>query len=143
MISPYLKSRQMLRNEIPRVCFYFCSTERNSVHFLFCGMHGLDRNSESLLLFCSTVQKEFSLLRNGSEWNGNSRNSAGTNQLFRLFRLPRNIPRIFVGNCKPYLQGGEEGREGRGGEEWEGEVDAYKKPRRTQENGIQSEVLLN
>jgi len=31
----------------------------------------------------------------------NSRNSVGINQLFRLFRLPRN--NFFVGNCQPYL----------------------------------------
>jgi hypothetical protein len=38
--------------------------------------------------------REFSVLRN-------SRNSAGTSKLFRLFRLPRN--NFFVGNCQPYL----------------------------------------
>ncbi len=42
--------RGMVGNRIPRVCFYFCSTERNSE--LFClPRKGSERNSESLLLF--------------------------------------------------------------------------------------------
>ncbi len=40
--------------------------------------------------------REFSVLRN-------SRNSSGTNQLFRLFRLPRKI--FFVGNANPRGRG--------------------------------------
>jgi hypothetical protein len=37
--------RGMVRNEIPRVLLQFCSTVRNSEHFLFHGM-GSERNSE-------------------------------------------------------------------------------------------------
>ncbi len=101
--------RGMVRNRNPRVCFYFCSTERNSELFSL-PRNGSERNPESLLLFLfhsaefqaffsfaerfGTEFREFSILRN-------SRNSAGTNQLFRLFRLPRN--NFFVGNCQPYL----------------------------------------
>jgi hypothetical protein len=80
-------------NGIPRV---FCSAEwfrtefrefayifaQNSENFLLCGMV---RNSEF---------REFSVPQN-------SRNSAKTNQLFRLFRLQRI--NFFVGNCQPYL----------------------------------------
>jgi hypothetical protein len=50
----------------------------------------------SIFLLCRTFRtefREFSVPRN-------SRNSAGTNQLFRLFRLPRN--NFFVGKSQPY-----------------------------------------
>jgi hypothetical protein len=62
-----------------------------------------------LLQFCSTVQnsEHFCLPRNGfgTEFRdfcvpGKRRNSVRINQLFRLFRLPRN--NFFVGNCQPY-----------------------------------------
>ncbi len=43
-------SRQMFRNGIPRVCFYFSSKERNSELF-FLPRNGSERNSESLLQF--------------------------------------------------------------------------------------------
>ncbi len=63
--------RGIVRNGIPRVCFYFCSTERNS--------------------------ELFSLPRKGSEGNSESflfRKTAGIplgkKHLFPLFRLPRN-----------------------------------------------------
>jgi hypothetical protein len=112
----------MLRNGIPRVCFYFFSMERNSEHF--CPLrNGSERNSESFLFrgmvqseiprvcfcFCSIVQNWGAFFssaeRFGTEFrefyvSRNGRNSAGTNQLFRLFRLPRNT--FFVGNCQPY-----------------------------------------
>ncbi len=90
----------MLRNG---VCFFLCSTERNS-ELVSLPQNGLEQNSESLLLFLfhstlfpplGTEFREFSVPRN-------SRNSAGTNQMFRLFHLPRNI--FFVGNCQPYFQ---------------------------------------
>jgi hypothetical protein len=51
------------RNRIPRVCFYFCYTERNSEHF------SLPRNSKSLLLFLFHCSKHFFLPRNGVEQN--------------------------------------------------------------------------
>ncbi len=62
------------------------------------------RNSERLLLIFSIVQNSnhFYRLQNGSEWNSESFlfcGTAETNQLFRLFRLPRN--NFFVGNCQP------------------------------------------
>jgi hypothetical protein len=42
--------RGMVRNRIPRVCFYFCSTERNSELFSL-PRKGSEGNSESILLF--------------------------------------------------------------------------------------------
>ncbi len=60
--------------EIPRVCFYFCSTR-----------YGIP----SIFLF-----RQFSVPRN-------SRNSVGTNDLFHLFRLPLNY--FFVGISQPVL----------------------------------------
>jgi hypothetical protein len=90
--------RDVRRNGIPRVCSYFCSTERSS-EFICLPRSNLEQTSKCLLLvlfhglgipssFSSaewfrTEFREFSVLRN-------SRNSAGTNQLLRLLRLPRN-----------------------------------------------------
>jgi hypothetical protein len=42
--------RGLVRNRIPRVCFYFCSTEQNSELFSL-PRNGSEQNSESLLLF--------------------------------------------------------------------------------------------
>jgi hypothetical protein len=102
--------RDMLRNRIPRVCFYFfprngiprifllCGTVWNGIPRVFVPRNGSDLNSESLLLFLfhGTEFRAFfsSVERFGTEFREfsvprNSRNSAGTNQLFRLFRLPR------------------------------------------------------
>jgi hypothetical protein len=119
MICPDLKSRQMLPNGIPRVCFYFCSTEWNSEHFSL-PRNSLEQNSESLLIFLlhgtefrawfGQEFREFAsifvplyrlpsiFLLHGMILNviprvfvpWKSRNSAGINQLFRLFRLTRN-----------------------------------------------------
>jgi hypothetical protein len=47
--------RLMVRKEIPRVCFYFWSTERNSELFSL-PRKGSERNSEN---FCSAEQLEF------------------------------------------------------------------------------------
>ncbi len=74
--------REMVRNRIMRVCFYFCFTERNSELF---PLRGRVRNGIP----------RFSVPRN-------NRNSVGNNHLFRLFRLPRNY--FFVGNSQPYVQ---------------------------------------
>jgi hypothetical protein len=76
--------RGMVRNGIPRVCSYFCSTERNSELFSL-PLKGLEGNSESLLFrgmirneiprvcsyFCSTERNSelFSLPLKVSEWN--------------------------------------------------------------------------
>ncbi len=94
------------------VCF--CprhASERNS-ELVSLPRNGLGRNSKSLLLFlfhgteflaffsseewCGTEFREFSFPRN-------SRNSAGTNQLFRLFRLPRNNFLSEIVNTSPRL----------------------------------------
>ncbi len=74
--------RWRIRKAIPRVRFYFRSTERHSELFSFCGRvrNGIPR---------------FPVPRN-------NRNSVGNNHLFRLFRLPRNY--FFVGNSQPYRQ---------------------------------------
>ena len=47
--------RRMVRNRIMGVCFYFCSTERNSELFPL-PRKGSERNSE---IFCSAEQPEF------------------------------------------------------------------------------------
>ncbi len=62
---------KLLQSEILRVCFYFCSTERNYV--LFC----LPRNGSELNLFASIFVLQnritsISPLRNGSERNSKS-----------------------------------------------------------------------
>ncbi len=62
--------REMLRNKITKVCFYFCYTEWNSELFSLLRI-GSEWSSESLLPLCSRVRnsKHFSLLRNDSERN--------------------------------------------------------------------------
>jgi hypothetical protein len=83
--------RGMVRNGIPRVCFYFYSTERNSKLFSL-PRKGLERNFESLLLFCSTERVRAVLSSEegfGIEFREvsvprNNRNSLGNNHLFRL-----------------------------------------------------------
>ncbi len=83
----------MLGNRIPRVCFYFFSTDRNFEHFSPL-RNGSERNSESFLFrgmvqngiprvyfyFCSMVQnsENSSPLRNGSERNSESFMFRGT-----------------------------------------------------------------
>jgi hypothetical protein len=120
-----MKKISFTRNPAPANTMFSSKTasERNSESLLLFLFHGtelrlvslprnsLEQNSKCLLLFLfhgmefrafftsaerfGTEFREFSVPRN-------SRNSAGTNQLFRLFRLPRNY--FFVGNCQPYLQ---------------------------------------
>ncbi len=101
--------RGMVRNGIPTVCFYFCSTERNTELFSL-PRKGSEPNSEIMLLFCFHGT-EFQVVFSSAEGFGtefrevsvsrNSRNSVGNDHLFRLFRLPRNY--FFVGNSQPYL----------------------------------------
>jgi hypothetical protein len=83
------------------------TSERNSELFSL-PRNCSDRNSDNLhlILFYSKEFRAFfsSVERFGTEFREfsvpwNSRNSAGTNQLFRLFRLPRN--NFSVGNCQP------------------------------------------
>ncbi len=62
--SSCLLFRGMVWNGIPRVCFYFCFTERNSELFLL-PLKGSEGNSKSLLLFYSSC-----LLFRGMVWNG-------------------------------------------------------------------------
>jgi hypothetical protein len=91
-----------------RECSYFCCTERNSELF-FILLMGSEGNSDRLLLFLFNGT-EFRVVFSSAERvrNGiprvsvprNSRNSAGNNHLFRLFRFPRN--NFFVGNSQPY-----------------------------------------
>ncbi len=94
-------------------------SEQNSkclLIFLFHGtelfslpQNGSEGNSERLLLTFFMHGKFWEIFssaeRFGTEfWEfsvpRNSRNSAGTSQLFPLFRLPRN--NFLVGNCQPY-----------------------------------------
>jgi hypothetical protein len=72
--------RGIVRNGIPRVCFYFVSME---FRFVF-----------SSAEWFRTEFREFSV-------PGNSRNFVGNNHLFRLFRLPRNY--FSVGNSKRFF----------------------------------------
>ncbi len=61
--------RGMVQNEIPRACFYFCSTERNSEMFSL-PLKSSEGNSESLLLFWGSTDRNsklFSLPLKGSE----------------------------------------------------------------------------
>jgi hypothetical protein len=62
--------RGMVWNGIPRVCFYFCSTERNSELFYLPGK-GSGQNSRVCFYFCSTERNSelFSLPRKGLERN--------------------------------------------------------------------------
>jgi hypothetical protein len=60
----------MLRHKIPKVCFYFCSTERNS-ELISLQRNAPEQNSESLplLLFHGTKFRAVSLPRNAQEQN--------------------------------------------------------------------------
>ncbi len=89
-LSVNLKSRQLLWNRIPRIGFYFCSTERNSELF---SLSRDERNSESLLLFCSMIQnfEHFFLPRN--DWERNSESL-----LLFLFHSPE-LRAFFVMLC--------------------------------------------
>ncbi len=85
---------------------------RNGIPSCFLPRNASEWNSESLLLFLfhGTEFRAFfsSAERFGTEFREfsvprNRQNSAGRNQLFRLFRLFR-LPQnnFFVGNCQPY-----------------------------------------
>jgi hypothetical protein len=75
--------RGMIRNRIPRVSFYFCSTERNSELFSL-PRKGSERNSESMLLF----------LFHGTEFRVVLSSAEGFGTEFRrfLFRGTAGIP---------------------------------------------------
>jgi hypothetical protein len=81
--------RGMVRNGIPRVCFYFCSTERNSELFPLL-LKGLEGNSESLLLF------QF----HGTEFRVVFSSAEGFGREFRefasIFGLRDGIPSCFL-----------------------------------------------
>ncbi len=90
--------------------FLLCGTIRNGIREFSVIWNGSEWNSESLLLFLfhDTVFWAFfsSAEQFGTEFRGifvprNGQNSAGTNQLFCLFRLLFN--NFLVGNCQPYL----------------------------------------
>jgi hypothetical protein len=96
----------IVRNGIPRLFFYFWSTEWNSELFSL-PQKGSKWNYERLAstLFHGT---EFRIVFSSAEGFGtdfqkfsvprNSWNIAGDNHLFRLFRLPRSY--FFVGNSQ-------------------------------------------
>ncbi len=69
--------REMLWNKILKVCFYFCSTERNSTLFSL-PWNGSERNFESVHLFFSKIRAFFSSM----EWFGKE---------FREFFVPQTI----------------------------------------------------
>ncbi len=66
--------REMVRNSHLKVCFYSCTTERNSELFSLSPEGFLERNSESCFYFCSTERNSelFSLPRKGLELNSES-----------------------------------------------------------------------
>jgi hypothetical protein len=70
-------------------------SELNSENFLFRGAAGIPPEQTC----CSAEQPEFR--RNKPVVPRNSRNSAGTNLLFRLFRLPRNYFLSEIANPNP------------------------------------------
>jgi hypothetical protein len=101
--------RDIFRKGIPRVCFYFCSTEQNSEFFLFCGMvqNGIPR---VFFYLCSMLQnsEHFSPLRKGSEQNSESFLFRGTHgippeqtncsvySVFRRIIFGRKLPTLTV-----------------------------------------------
>ncbi len=141
MICPYIKSiffytiflhfrlprfvlgwflfRGMVLNGIPEFVSILCQWN-SELYFLL--RNGSERNTESLLLFCSTLGNSelFFLAQKGSKRNygslllflflgkefrefsvpGNIRHSIGNNHLFHLFRLPRNY--YLVRNFQPH-----------------------------------------
>ncbi len=112
--------RGMLRNRIPRVCFYFfprnvipsifSSAERFGMEFweFSDSQNGSEQKSKSFLLFLFQAT-EFRAFFSSAERFGiprvfcsaEPRNSTGTDQLFRLFRLPRS--NFLIGNCQPFV----------------------------------------
>ncbi len=113
--ASFLIQQTLMRNALEQnfeICFYFfIFVPRNGIPSLFCSAKWFRTNSESIFsIFVPRygIPEHFSLPRNGS--NGIPRVfcsveqpefSFGTNQLFRIFRLPR----IFcVGNSQPCLR---------------------------------------
>ncbi len=81
--------RGMVRNGIPRVCFYFCSTERNSELFPL-PLKGLEGNSEILLLF-QFHGTEFRVVFSSAEGFGREFREFASN-----FGLRDGIPSCFL-----------------------------------------------
>ncbi len=87
--------REILRNKIPKVCFYFSSTERNSELFSF-PRNNPEQNFESSLLFFLFHGTQFRAVFSSAKCYGTkSRKFASTVFLFngtefRAFSLPRN-----------------------------------------------------
>jgi hypothetical protein len=79
-IPSWFLFRGLVQNGIPRVSFLFLFHGTEFITFF------------SSVEYFGTEFREFSVPRN-------SRNSAGTSQLFCLFSLPRN--NFFVGSCQP------------------------------------------
>jgi hypothetical protein len=108
----------MLRNKILRVFYYFWF-QGTELRVGSLPLNGLEQNSKCLLLFLFH-RTEFRVVFSSAEWFGtefrefpvprNSRNFAGTNQLFRLFNLPRNnflseIANLIVEGYGKWLEG--------------------------------------
>ncbi len=95
-----------LRNGIPRVCFYFVSTEQNSKHFPPL-RNGSERNSESFL-FCGMVQNRiprvcfyFCSMVQNSEHSSPLQKGLERNSEIFLFRRKAGIPPEQT-NCSVY-----------------------------------------
>ncbi len=96
------------RNDMKKIGFTKILLQQTELTACFFPRNASERNSKSLLLFLFHGT-EFLVFFSSAEWFGtefrkfsvsrNSRNSAGTNRLFRLFRLPRN--NFLVGNWQP------------------------------------------
>jgi hypothetical protein len=95
----------MIQKGILKVCFYCCSTVRNSEHFS--QLFGMEFRELASILFHGTKFRAFFSL---AEWLGttflefsvprNKQNSVGTNHLFHLYCLPWNY---FFGRKFPTL----------------------------------------
>ncbi len=86
--------RGMVQNRNPIVCFYFCTTERNSELF-FLPRKGSEGNSESMPLFLfhgTEFRKLFSLPRKGSERNSRGFCSAEQPEFRRKWAFVPSIP---------------------------------------------------
>jgi hypothetical protein len=98
----------IVRNGIPRVGFFFFYGTEFRAFFSSAEWFGTEFRELILFLFHCTEFRGFfsSAKRFGTEFREfpnlwNSRNSAGTNQLFH--NILSSAENFFVGNCQPYL----------------------------------------
>jgi hypothetical protein len=90
--------RDMLRNGIPRVCFYCCSKEEWNSEFFSLPQNGSEQNSKCLLLFLFMyrIPSIFLLCRNGSKRNSECFLLRGTAGFRQNSRIPAEQSNCFV-----------------------------------------------